>query len=249
LEAFNGCLVALVDVRPPIIINNDRPSNLKMNGKIYCAHCVVTGKKYIGKTKQELEKRIKQHYKDRNRLNYLFYRAINKHGWDNFIWGLVENCDISIINQREEYWISFYKTNQSQYGYNMSSGGEFGISREVLVECGKRNGAYARDNKIGVFSLTKEEKSKIGKIGGSKAKEMGVGIHAHTSDQKSENGRMGGLIRAEQTARYFEILSPTGELHTGKNMTNFCRKNNLTPSAVCNVLNGKVKHHKGWTRP
>jgi stringent starvation protein B len=131
----------------------------------------------------------------------------------------------------------------------MSFGGEFGIPREILVECGKKNGAYARDNGIGVFSLTKEEKSNVGKIGGTKAKEMGVGIHAHTSEQKSKNGRLGGIVTAEKTARYFELLSPLGELHTGKNMTDFCRKNNLTPSAVCNVLNEKVKHYRGWTKP
>lgn len=220
-----------------------------MTGKIYCAHCIVTGKKYIGKTKQELEKRIKQHFKDRNRLNYFFYRAINKHGWDFFIWGEIEECDISLLNEKEEYWISFYKTNQNKYGYNMSSGGEFGVPREVLVECGKRNGKYVRDNGIGLFSFTKEEKSKVGKIGGSKAKEMGVGIHAHTLEQKSKNGKIGGLITAEKTARYFELLSPSGKLYTGKNMADFCRKNNLTPSAICLVLNGGATHHKGWTRP
>lgn len=212
-------------------MNNEKAS-------IYCAHCIVTGKKYIGKTIQDLQKRIRQHYKDRKRLDYLFYRAINKHGWDTFIWGLIENCDASLINVKEEYWISFYKTNQSEYGYNMSSGGEFGIPREILVECGKRNGIYVRDNRIGVFSLTKEEKSNIGKMGGSKAKEMGVGIHALTSEQKSKNGRLGGIVTAEKTARYFELLSPSGELHIGKNMTDFCRKNNLTPSAICLVLNG-----------
>lgn len=221
----------------------------KETASIYCAHCTVTGKKYIGKTIQDIKKRIGQHYKSRKRLDYLFYRAINKHGWDSFIWGLIENCEVSSINEREEYWISFYKTNNPQYGYNMSSGGEFGIPREILVERGKRNGAYVRDNKIGVFSLTKEEKSNIGKIGGSKAKEMGVGIHAHTREQKSKNGRLGGIVAAEKNSRYFELLSPSGELYTGKNMTDFCRKNNLTPSAVCNVLNQKVKHHKGWTRP
>jgi len=28
-----------------------------------------------------------------------------------------------------------------------------------------------------------------------------------------------------------------------------CRENNLTPSAICLVLNDKAKHHKGWTKP
>jgi group I intron endonuclease len=221
----------------------------KQTGIIYCAHCILTGKKYIGKTIQEIEKRIKQHYKDSNRLKYLFYRAIKKYGQDCFIWGIIEECDVYLLNVREEYWISFYKTNDKNYGYNMSSGGEFGIPREILVKQGKINGKYARDNKIGVFSLSEDEKIQIGKIGGTKAKEMGVGIHVHTTEQKSKYGRIGGLVRAEQTARYFEILSPSRKLYTGKNMTDFCRKNNLTPSAICMVLNGKVKHHKGWTIP
>ena len=245
-------MVAIVDVRPHFLSINSKDQATKImntKGSIYCVYCLITGKKYIGKTRQKITTRIKQHYKDRKRLNYLFYRAINKYGWKSFIWGIIEECDIKVLNEREEYWISFYRTNQSQYGYNMSSGGEFGIPRETLIECGKRNGKYAKDNKIGLFSLTSKEKNKIGKLGGNKAKQMGVGIHSHTKEQKSENGKLGGMITAEKTSRYFELLSPTGKLHTGKNMTEFCRKNNLTPSAVCNVLNGKVKHHKGWTKP
>ena len=218
-------------------------------GSIYCAYCTVTRKKYIGKTIQQLKERIRQHHKDRKRLDYLFYRAINKHGWDTFIWGLIENCDVSLINEREKYWISYYKTNNKKYGYNMSSVGEFGIPTEILIEQGRKNVLYVRDHKLGVFSLSKQEKIEIGKIGGSKAKEMGVGIHALSSKQKSEYGRIGGIITAEKTAKYFELLSPSGKLYIGKNITDFCRKNDLTSSAICNVLNEKVKHHKGWTKP
>jgi group I intron endonuclease len=221
----------------------------KQTGSIYCVYCTVTRKKYIGKTKQKVKTRIKQHYKDRKRLDYLFYRAINKHGWNAFIWGIIEECELDLLNKREEYWISYYKTNDNKYGYNMSSGGEFGIPTEILIEQGRKNGLYVRDHKLGVFSLSKQKKIEIGKIGGSKAKEMGVGIHALSSQQKSEYGKIGGLITAEKTARHFELLSPSGKLYVGKNMTDFCRKNNLTPSAICLVLNGGAIHHKGWTKP
>jgi len=217
-------------------------------GLIYCAHNIFTGKKYIGQTKQQFNLRIKQHKKDTNRIDCLFYRAIKKYGWDCFIWGIIEECDLEKLNEKEEYWISYYKSNHKNYGYNMSSGGEFGIPREILCEIGKLNGKKAYENKIGIFSYTKEERIEISKNAGSKARDMGVGIHALTNKEKSFYGKIGGDVRAKQLEKSFTVLSPDGVVYNEINLTQFCKKHNLTPSALCNVLNNKYPHHKGWTK-
>ena len=217
-------------------------------GLIYCAHNIFTGKKYIGQTKQQFNLRIKQHKKDTNRLDYLFYRAIKKYGWDCFIWGIVEECDLEKLNEKEEYWISYYKSNHKNYGYNMSSGGEFGIPREILCEIGKLNGKKTYENKLGMFSYTKEERIQISKNAGSKARDMGVGIHALTNEEKSFYGKIGGDMRSKQLEKSFTVLSPNGVVYDEINLTQFCKKHNLTTSALCNVLNNKCLHHKGWTK-
>jgi hypothetical protein len=164
------------------------------------------------------------------------------------MWGIDEECDLEKLNEKEEYWISYYKSNHKNYGYNMSSGGEFGIPREFLCEIGKLNGKKAYENKIGIFSYTKEERIEISKNAGSKARDMGVGIHALTNKEKSFYGKIGGDIRAKQLEKSFTVLSPNGVVYDEINLTQFCKKHNLTTSALCNVLNNKCPHHKGWTK-
>jgi len=47
-------------------------------------------------------------------------------------------------------------------------------------------------------------------------------------------------------SRTFSILSPNNQIITGINVEEFCRKNNLTPTHILSVINGKQKSHKGW---
>lgn len=53
------------------------------------------------------------------------YRAFNKYGVENFTITEVEECDNKDLDNREIYWINFYKTYSD--GYNCTAGGEGGI--------------------------------------------------------------------------------------------------------------------------
>jgi group I intron endonuclease len=60
-------------------------------GMVYKATNKINGKSYIGKTRQSLEKRKYQHnfYHDKNVYVSLFHRAIEKYGWESFMWDVV----------------------------------------------------------------------------------------------------------------------------------------------------------------
>lgn len=47
---------------------------------------------------------------------------MNKYGIDHFHWEMIEECDIDLLGEREQYWIAFYNT--YHYGYNATLGGE-----------------------------------------------------------------------------------------------------------------------------
>jgi group I intron endonuclease len=111
---------------------------MSSTGKIYCAHCIPTGKKYIGQTKYKLlSYRISCHFSDTNRRNRKgkFQKALQKYGRDGFVWGIIEECDLLELNAREIYWIAEYKTVEN--GYNLSPGGgqapEY-YCKEYLIE-------------------------------------------------------------------------------------------------------------------
>jgi len=96
-----------------------------MKGVIYCFHCIFTGKKYIGVTEKTLEHRLKQHLGNVGR-NYKtcrkFYNSIRKYGIENFIVGIVEECDKNELFEKEKFYIKKYNTYVN--GLNSTLGGE-----------------------------------------------------------------------------------------------------------------------------
>jgi group I intron endonuclease len=96
---------------------------------IYKATNLVNGKIYIGKTSQTIEKRQWEHC-NRAKLGWkqLLYRAIRKHGEENFKWEVIDSSnDLNEIDEKEAYWIDYYNSyigNPNHNGYNMTTGGE-----------------------------------------------------------------------------------------------------------------------------
>lgn len=128
-------------------------------GKIYCAHCIFTGRKYIGQTvKKHLNLRIVEHFADCINYNHKFANALRKYGKSGFIWGIIEEYDVSMLNQMEIYWIDSY--NSFNDGYNTTSGGNQGREyciKEYLIENPngeieliKNLSQYCRDNDLNV---------------------------------------------------------------------------------------------------
>lgn len=98
---------------------------VKMKGIVYCYHCILTGKKYIGKTVCE-KKRKRQHIHDCKRgVDNKFYRAVRKYGWELFIYGIIGEYEVNFLAEQEIFYIDYYNTYNN--GYNSTIGGD-GVS-------------------------------------------------------------------------------------------------------------------------
>ena len=85
-----------------------------------------SGRVYIGKTNQTLEKRQYDHEWYSKNHDSLFSRAIKKYG-DKLIWEQIDKTKgLQSANDLEQYWISYYKSNLREYGYNSTEGGDGG---------------------------------------------------------------------------------------------------------------------------
>lgn len=88
---------------------------------IYKITNLVNGLVYIGQSK-DVDNRLKSHASCST--NTHLRNSILRYGKDNFSFECIEECEISALNERERYYITLYKSNQPEYGYNFTSGGE-----------------------------------------------------------------------------------------------------------------------------
>ena len=64
--------------------------------------------------------------------NVPIHCAMRKYGIENFQFEIIEECASSQLNDKEQYWIKYYQSNNKEKGYNMTAGGQqnFGLSGE-----------------------------------------------------------------------------------------------------------------------
>ena len=92
---------------------------------IYKIENKINGKIYIGKTLKTIQERWKEHCHDfkRERCEKRpLYSAMNKYGIENFFIEEIEQCEESVLSEREKYWIEYYSS--FKYGYNATTGGD-----------------------------------------------------------------------------------------------------------------------------
>lgn len=89
-------------------------------------HTSPNNKKYIGITKQNPKKRWQNGYGYKTQM---FYRAIQKYGWDNIRHEILKSkLSLEDANYYEKCYIRELKTDDPLYGYNCTVGGDGVIS-------------------------------------------------------------------------------------------------------------------------
>lgn len=123
-----------------------------MKGYVY-KFTSPSGKSYIGIT-NNLRRRIAEHKRLSKTLNKAFYNAINKYGFDNFTFEILEEYNIKErnklldkLNEMEMYYISKFDTFKN--GYNSTLGGD-----GTKGMCGELNPFYNKKH-------TQESKNKM----------------------------------------------------------------------------------------
>ena len=185
--------------------------------RIYKITNQINGKVYIGKTILPIEQRLKRHfYLAGKNVNRYLYDSINKYGKENFIIELIEECEYDLANEKEIYYIDFYKSNNKDFGYNMTIGGDGGRmpeeslrkmiikkTGEKLSEETKRKISEANKGRIPT-TMTNEIKEKI------RQSLIKSGCRPPTPQWSGENHPMYGKTHSE------EVKQRLSEFRTGK---------------------------------
>ena len=90
-----------------------------MYGYIYKTTNLINNKIYIGQKKSD--KFLGESYLGSGKI---LKEAIEKYGENNFNVVLLESIDdVSFMDEREIYWIDYFKSTDPNIGYNLSEGG------------------------------------------------------------------------------------------------------------------------------
>ena len=100
----------------------------------------INGKCYIGQS-IDVEKRLKEHKlrafrgdeETNKEYHKALYRALRKYGVEQFTYDILIACSKEQLDEYESYYIHLYKSNESNYGYNETSGydmASYGVSGE-----------------------------------------------------------------------------------------------------------------------
>ena len=83
----------------------------------------INGKCYIGQS-VDIKRRWSEHRSSVEdiTLDSKLIRAMRKYGLENFTFEVLEECELDLLNEREEYYVEFY--NSYFHGYNSTFGGD-----------------------------------------------------------------------------------------------------------------------------
>jgi group I intron endonuclease len=117
-----------------LIIENPKKPTKGYIGYIYVFYNTINNKLYIGKTTELYTLRFNEHKYNaftKNIVTY-FYNALRKYGWDSFeryviyqTEELEDKIEIDkIVLEKERYYINLFRSDMSEFGYNMTKGGD-----------------------------------------------------------------------------------------------------------------------------
>lgn len=129
----------------------------------YCVymHIAPNGKKYVGITKNTQQRWC---YGNGYKKHTFFWKAIVKYGWDNFqhiilLDGLTEEQ----AKEHEKFFIALFKSNDYNFGYNLTNGGDGTSGYKHTKEAKEKIGKASHERPRSKETREKMSKSNVGK--------------------------------------------------------------------------------------
>lgn len=160
---------------------------------------------YIGQSKN-IRRRFNDYKRTLSPSQPRLYNSFVKHGVENHVFEIIELCNECELNDREKFYISFYKTFNTAHGLNLMDGGtlsqpsESSRKKMSIARLGKRFKPHSEETKLKmsiarkgiVFSeetIEKMKKSKQGLPSNAKCKKW------NEEQRLCASERMKGVVR------------------------------------------------------
>jgi group I intron endonuclease len=218
---------------------------------IYSITNTINGKKYIGSA-ININRRWSEHRKflrKGNHKNNHLQSSWNKHGECCFLFEIIEDVpDASLLLNKEQYWIDYFKELIDIYNLNMIANSFYG--RHHSDETKKKISETKKAQKRKTCHSPEARKAISEATRGKKRQPLSKEHRAKISASSTRHSPSEKTIKAikKKNSIEFCLLSPNNDVVQGANVTEFSKQHGLTRQAICAVLLGKRKQHKGWTK-
>jgi group I intron endonuclease len=124
---------------------------------IYKIENLIDGKVYIGSSVNIFSRKQKHFWMLKKGIhdNSHLQNSYNKIGEDSFVFEVLEECNNDDLIIKENYYIFKYKSNNSEFGYNLATVNEFRrntYNDEVKIKLSKHN--LTKNGNFNTYSLT-----------------------------------------------------------------------------------------------
>lgn len=205
--------------------------------KVYIHEC-PNKKKYIGITQQDVNKRW--NYGNGYKSCVLFYKAIKKYGWKNIKHEILfTDLSKEEAEQKEIELISYYKTNNREYGYNICSGGKGTPSHFVSDELKEKISIKTKEAMNNKKIREKIKKCHLGKkLSEEHKKKISLSSHKKVSEEQKEKLRE--VNKNKIKVKCLETGIIYDSIHNASRMTNIAYQN------IYKVCKGERKKAGGY---
>ena len=210
---------------------------------IYVFFNKVTQKVYVGQTIRSLRERVKEHVKHASKNKTHFHKALLKYGLSGFDVEILETClSIDELNEKEIYYIDFFKACDPCFGYNEMLGGknsqhsDLTKSKISKANYGKVKPYMTERNNL---YWTEEKRKEVS------AKNKGKLFCTPDKIEKMKKSKKGIVTEYIKSKRIPILCTNTGEIFSSINEAS--QKLNLSDGNIHGVLNGKYTHTKGFS--
>lgn len=164
----------------------------------------VNWKVYVGQAKNPSQRKATHFYAARHGNEKPLYRSMRKHGVENFVFNVLEECVDELINEREQFWVAHFDSFNPERGYNLTSGGNqhFFVSEETKRKISQNNSSHRPEVKLklsraGKRKHTVEENEKIRQVLKRRAIELGAPFKGkkHSEEAKRRIGRSNSIAQ------------------------------------------------------
>ncbi len=205
---------------------------------IYGIKNLINNKIYVGKTGMNFGDRWDSHkalLKSGKHDNPHLQNAWNKYGAENFEFFIIEECSLEQLNEREMYWIEYYR--ELDLSYNIHDGGDGGInlgkhlSAETKKKIGEKNKVNMTGRKASDETRKKMSESHKGILAGRKQTDEAKEINSLSHQKYAEEHPKKLTVE--------DVIAIRAAHNNGESCASIARRYNVSPQCINDICNYK----------